>query len=61
MPVNVCLGVGGYMWVGTLIGMSLLHGLCMCEGESDWEKVERDLSHQQLNERAGVRVCLPGP
>lgn len=37
----VCLGVGGYSGVlvgwgqwGALIGMSLLHGLCMCEGES---------------------------
>lgn len=53
---NICvcrlceLGVWRLQWgEGALIGMSWLHGLCMCEGGRASEKRRGDLSQQQLS------------
>lgn len=45
---------------GALIGMSQLHAVCcVCEGERGW--YGGGPIREQLSERAGVTVSLPGP
>lgn len=64
-PVNVCSGVRGCSregW-GALIGMSLLHGLCMCEGESKRGGMRTGWGGGSVSNSwagAGVTVRLPG-